>query len=362
MSKYYSLNKILKCKALYNIIYGQRSNGKTFSVIRLMLDRYLQDGTPSAYIRRLDSEMQKSDLDRLVSPHNEYIEQKTAGAYNRIIYRSKKFYLAFYDIEQDKITVIDENPCIMCFSLNLSAKSKGADRGKIAYTLFDEFLTRQFYLANEFVTYCELLSTLMRDRDGTIHFLVGNTVNQYCPYFAEMGITNIAKQKQGSIDVYTYGNSGLSVAVEYCSQSQNTKPIQKYFAFDNPQLNMIFTGSWEIANYPHAPEKIKHSDSVYKAFIRFDTATLCVNVIDSKHGVYLFITPWTTDVPDDSICYVQGAAFTPYQISQPNRANTKIGILIYKLMCERRVFFSDNATGEIYNNWIKYHVNHKYYI
>lgn len=360
--KYYSLSKILKCKALYNIIYGQRSNGKTFSVIRLMLKRYLSDGTPSAYIRRLDSEMDKAELEKLVTPHEKYIEEQTSGDYNRIIYRSKKFFFAFYDVEHEKITRIDEKPCIMCFSLNLSAKSKGADRGKIAYTLFDEFLTRQFYLANEFVTYCELLSTLMRDRDGTIHFLVGNTVNKYCPYFAEMGLSNISKQKQGTIDIYTYGQSDLTVAVEYCSQSNNTKPIQKYFAFDNPQLNMIFKGSWEIANYPHAPEKIRHCDSVYKAFIKFDTNTLCINVIDSKQGLYLFLTPWTSDVPADSVCYVQDAAFTPYEIAQPNRTDIKIGQLIYKLITERRVFFSDNATGEIYNNWLKYHVNKKYYV
>ena len=31
-SKYYSLNNILKKDAQYNIIFGQRSNGKTYAV------------------------------------------------------------------------------------------------------------------------------------------------------------------------------------------------------------------------------------------------------------------------------------------------------------------------------------------
>ena len=361
-NKYYSLDTILKVGALYNIIYGQRSNGKTYAVVDLMLKEYANTGTPSAYIRRLDSELVPKELETLTSPHIPKVEKWTKGKFNTIVYKSRKFYFAHYD-DETATTTLDENPAIYCFALNTSIKSKGADRGKIKYTLFDEFMTRQFYLQNEFVTYCEMLSTLMRDRDGTIHFLVGNTVNKYCPYFNEMGLSNISKQKQGTIDVYTYGkdNDRNKIAVEYCSQSENTKSIEKYFAFDNPQLNMIFTGDWEIANYPHAPERINHSDAVYKAFVKFDKETLCINVVN-KNGVYLFVTPWTSEIPEDAICYVETGAYSPYQIIMVGRSGYKVDKLIYKLMCDKRVFFSDNATGEIYNNWIKYLVSKKAYV
>lgn len=360
--RYYSLDKIMKIGALYNVIYGQRSNGKTFAVIDMFLKHYIDTGVPSAYIRRLDSELVPKELETLVTPHIENITKWTKGKYNTIIYRSRKFFLAFYDNEHDSY-IIDEKPAIYCFALNTSVKSKGADRGKIAYTLFDEFLTRQFYLANEFVTYCEVLSTLMRDRDGTIHFLVGNSVNRYCPYFAEMGLSNISKQKQGTIDVYTYGtdNEKNKIAVEYCSQSENTKSIEKYFAFDNPQLNMIFNGDWEIANYPHAPESIRHSDSIYKAFVKFDRETLCINVID-KNGIYLFVTPWTTKTPENALTYVETCTGNQFHCIFPGKTKMKVDKLINQLIINRKVFFSDNATGEIYNNWIKYLVSKKAYV
>ena len=359
--RYYSLSKILKIGALYNIIYGQRSNGKTYAVVDLMLHHYADTGEASAYIRRLDSELVPKELEMLTSPHVEKVEKWTRGKWNTIIYRSRKFYFAKYNADTGDC-IIDDTPAIYCLSLNTSIKSKGADRGFIRYTLFDEFMTRQYYLANEFVTYCEILSTLMRDRDGTTHFLVGNTVNRYCPYFAEMGLTNISKQQQGTIDVYTYGKDNPNkIAVEYCAQSDNTKSIEKYFAFDNPQLNMIFSGSWEIASYPHAPASIRHSDAVYKAFIRFDRETLCINVID-KDGLYLFITPWTGEIKDDVITYVEDYSQTPYQIVYPGRTKYKVDRLICNLISNRKVFFSDNATGEIYNNWIKYLVSKKAYV
>lgn len=360
--KYYSLDKIMKVGALYNIIYGQRSNGKTYAVVDLFLDHYAKTGVPSAYIRRLDSELVPKELEQLTSPHIPKVEKWTKGKYNTIVYKSRKFYFAWYNDEDGKY-ILDENPAIYCMSLNTSIKSKGADRGKIAYTLFDEFLTRQFYLANEFVTYCEILSTLMRDRDGTIHFLVGNTVNRYCPYFAEMGLSNITKQQQGTIDVYTYGDkeNPNRIAVEYCAQSENTKSIQKYFAFDNPQLNMIFTGDWEIASYPHAPASIRHSDAIYKAFLIFDKETLCLNLIN-KEGLYLFVTPWTGDIPENTICYVEHFSQTPYQIVFPGRSNIKADKLYCQLINNKKVFFADNSTGEIYNNWIKYLVSKKAYV
>lgn len=361
--QYYSLDKILKIGALYNIIYGKRSNGKTYAVVDLMLREYAETGESSAYLRRLDSELVPKELETLTNPHIPKVEKWTKGKFNTIVYRSRKFFFAYFNEEDGSIT-LDEKPAIYCLALNTSIKSKGADRGKIRYTLFDEFLTRQFYLANEFVTYCEMLSTLMRDRDGTIHFLVGNAVNKYCPYFNEMGLSNISKQKQGTIDVYTYGDAkdANKIAVEYCSQTDNTKSIEKYFAFDNPQLNMIFNGDWEIANYPHAPYSIRHEDATYKAFVLFNKEKLCINLINKGDSLFLFVTPWSGEIPDKAITYVENYSHTPYEIVFVGHSGIKVDVIIYKLMCDKKVFFSDNSTGEIYNNWVKYLVSKKIYV
>ena len=42
--KYYSLKPILKRKAVYNVIIGERSNGKTFACLKLALENYFTKG------------------------------------------------------------------------------------------------------------------------------------------------------------------------------------------------------------------------------------------------------------------------------------------------------------------------------
>lgn len=349
---YYNLNNILKKKAIYNIIYGQRSNGKTFSVIELILKTFIKTGKPSAYIRRLDSELTPSELFKLLSPHIPLITKLSKSRYNDYIYKSRIFYLVQRDSKGD-ITEVSQ-PCIYCFALSLSGKSKGADRGEFAYTLFDEFLTRRFYLPNEFLLYTEILSTIIRNRDGIIHFLIGNTVTQYCPYFAEMGLTHFKEQKQGTIDVYTYSNSDLTVAVEYCAENTEvSKNVSKYFAFDNPRLNMITGGQWEFASYPHCMERVTPENIIKKCYVIFDTNTIAINIV-KKNGIFLLVTPHTKSIPDKSIIYTDTASLNPYIINDITRDKHKISRVILDLIGQNRVFFDDNRTGEIFNNWIKY--------
>lgn len=51
-NKFYSLTKILNKKADYNIIFGERSNGKTYAALLYGLKRFVSTGEQMAYIRR----------------------------------------------------------------------------------------------------------------------------------------------------------------------------------------------------------------------------------------------------------------------------------------------------------------------
>ena len=66
-------------------------------------------------------------------------------------------------------------------------------------------------------------------------------------------MNHVQKMEQGSVDVLHYGNSPLTVAVEYCSSLNVSKDSDIYFAFDNPKLKMITSGAWELDIYPHLP-------------------------------------------------------------------------------------------------------------
>jgi len=127
-------------------------------------------------------------------------------------------------------------------------------------------MTRSGYLSDEFVKFCNLLSSLIRDRKNVVIYMLANSVNKYCPYFQEMGLQDVDKMKQGEIRVYTYSSSDLTVAVEYCAQVEATKKTgSKYFAFENAQLAMITSGAWEIKNYPRCPYPL-YPDDIWKVF------------------------------------------------------------------------------------------------
>lgn len=362
-TKYYSYAKIDKIKATYNLIIGQRSNGKTFGACRKIIDTYIKTGKPSAYIRRMEEMIRPTNLAGLFNPHLEHIEELTEHRYNHVVYWQHKFYLARYD-EDDKgrwvKTAQDLNPFCMTYAISTAETTKGTDPGEVAMILYDEFITRQFYLANEFVKYQNLLSSIIRDRPNVQIYMLANTVSKHCPYFRDMGLYRISQQEQGTIDVYTMGKSGTKIAVEYCSPSKATQKISKYFAFDNPQLDMITKGSWEIAMYRHAPEQLSSYPILLTFFVVFDGKTVQGDIYQYKDNPLIFWHPKTTPIkdPDNTIIYMEDHEDgNPLHQMDIRAAQTKAQKIIYSLCQQRKTFFSDNETGELIANWIKFAVN-----
>ena len=141
---------------------------------------------------------------------------------------------------------------MFAFALTQMEHDKSTSYPDVTTIIFDEFLSRIGYLKDEFMLFMNVVSTIVRQRNDVTIYMLGNTVNKYCPYFTEMGLTHVDKMEPGTIDVYTYGESKLKVAVEYCKDHNiDGRKSDSYFAFDNPQLQMITNGVWEVALYPH---------------------------------------------------------------------------------------------------------------
>ena len=51
-NEYYSLTRIKKYDAQYNLIFGKRSNGKTYAVLYEGIKNYVTKGKQMAYLRR----------------------------------------------------------------------------------------------------------------------------------------------------------------------------------------------------------------------------------------------------------------------------------------------------------------------
>lgn len=353
--KFYSLKRILSKDAQYYMVIGERSNGKTFAALEYGLKHYLKTGGKMAIIRRFREDFLSNRGASMFSGIMAAgVLKKLTDKYTVIHYWNRKWYLGNVDEKTGKIIYDTQNPFAYSFSLTAAEHDKSSSYPDIETIIFDEFLSRKGYLNDEFVIFCNVLSTLIRHKDNVKIFMLANTVNQWSPYFTEMGLKNIDKMKQGSIDVYTYGNSGLKVAVEYCASIGESKASNIYFAFNNPRLQMIKTGAWELDLYPHLPYKYKPKDIMFSYFIKFEDTILQAEIIQIENNIFTYIHRKTTPIQDESMDVV----FTLEHDPRPNFYYSlytpvdEISRKIIKFFVTMKVFYQDNELGEIVNNYM----------
>ena len=184
--------------------------------------------------------------------------------------------------------------------------------------------------------------------------MLGNTVNRYSPYFTEMGITNVERQEQGTIDVYKYGNGELKVALEYTKSTGKSKENNFYFAFDNPKLEMITTGAWELDIYPHCPIKFKPKDIQFTYFIEYNDELFQCEIVSKDNNLFTFIHRKTTPLKYTDYDLIYTFDYVPkinYNRSVFKPRN-QLENRIRDFFIFDKVYYQDNEVGDTINNYL----------
>ena len=359
--RWYDPADILALDATYNLIYGERGNGKTFAICRLILQAYFDEDLPSAYIRRLDEMIKQGNLETLFSApeHIEYVKERSGGKWNFIKYQFHAFWLQKRDPISGVLLAKDTKPFCRTYALSTSETTKGADRGRVKYVFFDEFITRAFYLQNEIVLFESTLESIIRKRPGVKIFMVANTVNKHCPYFKNMGLTNVKKQQQGTIDQYLLGKSGTKIACEYTRESDAvaSEIAEQYYCFNNPQVEMIKNGAWEFDLYRLIPIGVGKETPELTFYIEFDDTITAGRLYIYKDNPIICFAPKTTPIKDreNQIIYGEDIESTsPLHQQELARTPTRAQEVILELFKQHKTYFADNDTGENIQNWLKY--------
>lgn len=351
--KYYSLKNIDSYDALYNIIFGERSNGKTYAALKKIIDNYFERGEQGGYIRRYREDFRGKRGQTLFMPfvNNDYIAKASKGEWTGVYFYGSQWY--FCRNEKNKV-IKDDKPFCFAFALTEMEHDKSTSYEGITTVVFDEFLSRQAPLANEFVLFQNTLSTIIRMRENVKIYMLGNTVNQYSVYFNEMGLRDIKSMKQGEIRLYTYGDTGLTVAVEYADSPNKVKPSDKYFAFDNAALQMITGGKWEINIYPHLPLKYKPKNVRFTYFIIFDNQTVQAEIVEVDNALFTYFHRKTTPIqnPDKDIIFTPQADPRPNWNRKITRPSNPITKKIAATFNEDCAFYQDNELGELIRNYL----------
>ena len=357
------MSKLLKVGkgAKYLICFGERSNGKTYQCLLRGLTHHVKTGKQIAIIRRWKEDFRgkraAAYFDNLICNGNgeNKVKELTNGKYETITYNAGKWFLAYFDEEEQKY-ITAPNPFAYAFALSDMEHEKGNSYPLIDIIFFDEFMTRGTYLPDEFILFMNTVSTIVRSRDNVQIIMAANTVSQYCPYFEEMGLSHVRQMKKGAIDVYNYGDSNLKVAIEYCDSPNTFKPSDVYFAFDNPKLKMITGGAWELDIYPHLQSKYDEKQIVFMYFVVFKEHILQCEIVVRDNEAFTFIHKKTTPLKaeDEDIIFTTEADQRSNYFGRLTKPVTKAGKKILYFFANNKVFYQSNEVGEImqhYLNW-----------
>lgn len=282
---FYNLKRILGTKADYNLIIGQRSNGKTYACLKHLLEVYKNTKKRGAYLRRWADDLKGFYAEQLFDPLSSVVEKLFGEGYY-ILYFRHKYYLCNPDGE--KIDVV-------CYALAISeaAHTKSVAYSNIGIIIFDEFIqmSGERMLVNEKEKFENTLSTLIRYKTDVVIFMLANTVSKFSWVFVYFGI-DINKVEQGSIvtkELPTDDEKGvLRVSLEYCEYNENIgKKSSKY-----TKSSMIKTGQWQIPPTDDIPT-VKNEIVKERLLCSFHDPDADVNV-----GCFIHKSVWYDIAPD----------------------------------------------------------------
>lgn len=277
---YYDPKPLLEKNGDINVIWGQRSNGKTYSYLEYALETYRDTGRTFVYVRRWAEDIVVKNMAKLMAPLP--IEEIFGNGVTIRFYRGA-FELVYDDEDTPNETIG------WAVALNQVAHTKSQTFINVKNIILDEFLQlkSERILKDEFDAWEQTVSTITRTLQDVKIFIIGNSVCKYTPYFTPYGIqpNNI---KQGEIKVIELPNDvgePTRVVAEWCKYNPKIGlRTSKYVRGSR----MAKTGEWEIqdvANIPHCDNEQSHESLVCSLFD---------NVMGINLGIFIRKAVWFT--------------------------------------------------------------------
>lgn len=251
--KWYSLDNILKHDVQYYMIFGERSNGKSYAVDTYIIDKFFEEGKQFAFVKRFEEDIKTKYMSEVFNPLENYILEK----YGHRIKFYRGCWLLYEDGTEGKIS-----ECKVfgyAFSLANVNRTKATSYPDIDTILFEEFMSIDCsYLPDELNLFLNLISTIVRYRHNVKVFMLANAISKFSPYSSALGI-RLHRIKKGDIILKEYTDKKgfktrfaieRSENVNVFDNNQNTNKIV-YNNFGNAGVGqMITSGEFEVHAYP----------------------------------------------------------------------------------------------------------------
>ena len=358
---HYNIDEIDKHNARINLIWGERSNGKSYQVKHKKgIEKYLKTGKRFILMRRWKEEISSDKIEQYFADVD--VEKLTEGKYNCVSMYKKQLYLANYDNQTGHTKRVERIGYVV--ALSTEQNYAGASYLDVEDIIFEEFMSRSVYIPNEADKLMNFLSTVDRKRNIVRLWLVGNTISRVCPYLQDWDLTKlVSHQKQGEIiDVYigtgTYDNDGkeykVHLAIEYCKNNGTTS-----FAIGKHR-DMLNKGSWQTEPQPHLPKSRRDYKRLFNMYFQYKGFKFACEYICDKMTFECcwFIYPYTKEIPDKYIVFSDDIKVSPYwqkDIYMPLIKNKKICDLL-KTFRLNNIFFASDLCGTDFKQAIDFEI------
>lgn len=280
---FYNIQPLLDKKGDINVIFGQRSNGKTYAVLKNALETYKNEKRTFVYVRRWAEDIVVKNMSKLFAPLQSVVEDLFGKT------KEIRFFRGAFQVVDPGNADYKPRTLGWAICLNQVMHTKSQTFVDVKNVILDEFLQMKTerQLRDEFDAWEQTLSTIIRTIQDAKVFIVGNSVSKYSPYFAPYGI-DPNKLKQGEIKEIVLQNEWgepTKVVVEWCESNRKIgERTNKYVRGSQ----MAVKGEWEIADVSAIPHTDNEEAREQMLCSLFDWV-LGVNL-----GIFLRSAEWTT--------------------------------------------------------------------
>lgn len=353
--KHWNADKLISIGADINIAYGERSNGKSWQMKhKRAILKYLETGKRFILMRRFREEITTGNVEQYFQDVD--IEGITKGKYNCITCYRKHIYLSHFDSETFKTTRGEK----IGYAVALSTEQNyaGGSFLDVEDIIFEEFMTRSRYLANEPTKLMNFYATIDRKRGTTKLWLVGNTISRVCPYLYEWGLDKIvSKQKQGTIEVIEIpatDNDTVKLAIEYC---ESTGVSSHTIGWNKDMMN---DGSWQSSPQPHLPKSKKDYVVLYRIGFMYTSFKFLAEFLQDKETkeVCWFIYPFEKEFDDKTIIFtdvIKPSIYYQRNIYDISIKNDNLRSL-FSTFREDKIFYCNDIVGTDFKQCIDFSI------
>lgn len=351
--------------AKYFMENSERNVGKTTNWLLIGMVMHEMYGTIIQYIRQTENMIVPKQLKNLFDTilTYDYVSKVTNGRWNSVLYHARRYY--YCNVDEESGAIVEKSPdhFMFCASIDKAMDLKSSYNAPFGDLIIWDECIGKIYYPNEFVSFCDLVKTIIRGRRSPIIVLLANTINPHSMLYNELEIYDEVQLMHVGEHKLIETSKGTKIYVEWIGVKQEKKLKnniinQLFFGFKNPLLGSITGDDWAIKPYQHIPELPQNDEKAYanivsrRLYLYYNNKYVRLDIVNHYELGLCIYAHWATKTYSDSVILTTVDRFD-------NRYYYKLGPgdlrkFIERCFSENRIYYATNDIGSFVDAYMAY--------